>query len=173
MAGDAKIRFREPQDLIDVSEVLKNVYNTDRYPVEGVSNPLPFLTPPNTLCAWVVTINDSIVGHALVTKSKLGDVAIDSWVSEGHEIDHVAVLGRLFIDPSARGQGLGARLAQTATGWAAENAKRLVLLVIEKDTAAIHIYEKLAWRRFGTTIYDNGQGSQFSAYLYVSPPKSD
>lgn len=169
MASDAVIRIRQPQDLGAVAEVLKNVYNRDRYPVEGVSDPLPFLTPLNTLCAWVVSVDENIVGHALVTESKAGDVAVETWVSEGHDIGHVAVLGRLFIDPSARGQALGAKLAQHAATWAKENVKRLVLLVIEKDIVAIHIYEKLNWTRFGTTTYDNGQGSQFTAYLYVSP----
>lgn len=169
MASDAVIRIRGPQDLEAVAEVLKNVYNRDRYPVEGVSDPLPFLTPPNTLCAWVVIVHGNIVGHALVTEAKSGDVAVEAWVSEGHDIGHVAVLGRLFINPSARGQALGAELAQNAAIWAKENGKRLVLLVIEKDIAAIHIYEKLKWTRFGTTTYDNGQGSQFVAYLYASP----
>ena len=39
-----------------------------------------------------------------------------------------------------------------------------------KDGAAIRLYERLGWRRIGTTQHDDGHGNAIDAYCYASPP---
>ena len=50
---------------------------------------------------------------------------------------------------------------------------RLVLDVMEKDAAALRLYERLGWRLIETTSHDSGRGEDVSAYCYVSPAKSE
>ena len=39
-----------------------------------------------------------------------------------------------------------------------------------KDAAATRLYERLGWRRIGTTKHDDGHGHTVDAYCYVGPP---
>jgi GNAT superfamily N-acetyltransferase len=164
-----EVRLRTSGDLNTIGKVLEQVYETSGYPVEGVPDPISFITPPNTLCAWTATISNRIVGHAMVTAAKSGDPTVIAWLKTGGRADQVAVLQRLFVDPSAKGNGIGKKLTVTATQWAASRSLRLTLLVLEKDRTAIRLYESLGWQRMGVTEYENAEGEKFKSYTYVSP----
>jgi GNAT superfamily N-acetyltransferase len=59
----------------------------------------------------------------------------------------------LGVSPAARRRGLGARLLGAATAWAAGRAQpRVELTVLAGAGAAVALYEKLGWKRFGTGI---------------------
>lgn len=167
--SDPVVRAREPSDLPALITVLESVYQSDGYPVDGVANAASFLSPPGLFSAWVVTVNDIIVGHALVAEPAPGDMAVTAWARQGGDPARVAVLNRLFVDSRARVKGLGKLLVQTAVAWATANGKRLVLEVLEDRKAAAAIYESLGWRRIGEGVHDDGNGGQFAARLYVSP----
>ncbi len=79
------------------------------------------------------------------------------------------MLGRLFVLRTARGHAIGRRLVEAAQTAARADGLRLVLDVMTKDTAAIALYERLGWRRIGTTDHDDGHGTTIPAYCYVSP----
>ncbi len=63
-------------------------------------------------------------------------------------MQRVWLLNDLFVDPSARGLGVGATLLHRAHSWALETAaKGLVLETEVTNTTAQHLYEKLGWQR--------------------------
>lgn len=115
-----------------------------------------------------------IVGHVALSAPQPGDAAAAQW---RHHPDsngeRVAVLGRLFVLRAGRGHSLGERLVQAAYGYARQHCLRLVLDVMAKDAHAVRLYERLGWRRIGTTEHDDGHGRSIDAYCYVSPAQSD
>jgi hypothetical protein len=40
---------------------------------------------------------------------------------------------------------------------------------MEKDQAALRIYERIGWRRIGTAMHATGHGTEVSALLFVRP----
>lgn len=165
----AVVRPREPDDLDAAAAALVAVHAADGYPVEGVDDPHAWLSPPGLLAAWVALLDDAVVGHALVTTPKSGDAAVEAWTAQGGEPSRIAVGGRLFVAPAGRGHDLGTRLAQTLTDWAANEGYDLVGDVMEKDQAALRIYERIGWRRIGTAMHATGHGTEVPALLFVRP----
>ena len=75
----------------------------------------------------------------------------------------VAKLRLFLIDPSARGQGLGARMLDQAMGWArAQGYRAMELWTHESHRAACALYARAGWRMvrsaparaFGTDVID-------------------
>jgi ribosomal protein S18 acetylase RimI-like enzyme len=84
-------------------------------------------------------------------------------------LDDIAVLGRLFVHPQARGLGIGKRLTAAATVYAQDLGRRVVLDVMQKDVAAIRTYEALGWRCLGSITHDFGDNQTEPALAFVSP----
>lgn len=162
-------RQRKPGDLPTLVTLLESVYRTDGYPVDGVADASSFLSPPGLICAWVVTINDQVVGHVLISEPKPHDSAVAAWAKQGGDSLLAAVMGRLFVDSKARVKGVGKLLVQTAAEWAGMKGKRLTLEVLDNRRAARAIYEGLGWHRIGESTHEDGQGGRFATGLYISP----
>ncbi|MEU6563265.1 GNAT family N-acetyltransferase [Nocardia nova] len=149
------------------------MHERDGYPVEGVADPLFWLSPTGLINAWVATNSASAVGHSLITAPKPTDDAAALWIEQSHEpASSIAVLGRLFVGPEGRNRGAGEQLTRAAMDYGAERNLRLVLDVMEKDKAAIRLYERLGWLNIGSTRHKFGIGQETSAQCYVSPPLS-
>lgn len=163
------VRPRSEDDLPACAAVLVAVYEADGYPVEGVAEPEAWLTPTGLLQAWVAELAGEVIGHVCLTEPTDTDAAATVFrrTPEGSAAD-IAVLGRLFVHPEARGHRAGELLTRTAMNHATTHGLRLVLDAMEKDQAAIRLYERLGWHRIGTTDHDSGHGL-VSAYCYVSP----
>lgn len=163
------VRERTDADIEAAAEVLVKVHALDGYPVEGVADPVAWLQAPRANNAWVALLDGQIVGHALVTQPGATDAAVGAWAEMGGDPEKTVSLARLFVDPAARGQGVGVQLTRTAMQWAQERGLRLVLDVMDKDKSAIRIYERLGWRSIGTAMHDTGQGTEVLAHLYLGP----
>ncbi|MGO4343335.1 GNAT family N-acetyltransferase [Phycicoccus sp. Soil748] len=62
------------------------------------------------------------------------------------------VLVGMWVDPSARGQGVGERLVRTVVeAAAADRLERVVLEVAHENTAALALYERMGFRPTGRT----------------------
>lgn len=168
-AHGAVIRLRRPDDLRDAAAALVAVHGTDGYPVEGVDDSTGWLTPPDLVQAWVAERDGRVVGHVAVSRPA-EDEAVSLWLG-GHPQDEgrVTTLARLFVLAEARKQALGERLVLAATDYARQHGLRLVLDVMTKDTAAIRLYERLGWRKFGTAVHAFGEGGKTDAACYVAP----
>ncbi|GAB2760294.1 GNAT family N-acetyltransferase [Amycolatopsis magusensis] len=164
----SRVRERRAADLEGAAAALVRVYASDGYPVEGVDDPRAWLRPADLLHAWVAELDGEIVGHAVLTAPADSADAVRIWREQAPD-ERVAVLGRLFVLPEARGYALGERLARAAMEVAEARGLRLVLDVVDKDVAAIRLYERLGWQRIGTADHRFGDGQSITAYCYVAP----
>lgn len=163
------IRERHDTDLPQTAEALVRVHASNGYPVEGVADPQGWLTSPALIKAWVAELDCQIVGHVAISQPQ-GEDAVTLWLRQSNTSkEHVAVLERLFVLPEARGHAIGQQLTRTATDYAREIGRRLVLDVMTKDDAAIRLYERLGWQPIGTATHTFGDGQQIDAVCYVSP----
>ncbi|KXT12651.1 hypothetical protein AC579_4496 [Pseudocercospora musae] len=163
------VRPRLEEDLPECIEVLKRVYERDGYPVGVDGKYLPFLQNASIEHSWVAENDGSIVGHVAIGKASDKDVAVALWRQQFPEAEVIAVMERLFVDPKARGNGVAAKLIETAVNWSKETSVRLVLFVLLKDKNATALYERLGWTQFGTTTFCYGDGEQMKALCFVSP----
>ncbi len=163
------IRPRREDDLEALAAVLVHVHAADGYPVEGVADPHAWLHLDRLLGAWTAELDGQPVGHVALTEPGPGDDAAHIWHEHtGTPLHDLAVLGRLFVDPHARGHGLGLHLTHTATQAAREAGRRAVLDVMTKDHDAIRLYETLGWTHFADIDHVHSGGRVQPARAYVS-----
>lgn len=163
------VRVRSDIDLPAAAAVLEAVYESDGYPVEGVADPIAWLTGAGLLQAWVADRDGVTVGHVALSRPDPGDAAATLWAAD-HPADAVGVLGRLFVSPRSRGTGAAQQLLAAAEAFARGHGLRLTLDVMAKDVAAVRLYERYGWRRIGETQHDDGTGRLIPALCYVGPP---
>jgi GNAT superfamily N-acetyltransferase len=162
------VRPRHDADLAACAASLVAVHAVDGYSVEGVADPVAWLRPPGLRMAWVAVLGGKVVGHIGLATPGVSDAAAGIWSTQ-RPSDKVAVLCRLFVDPTARGHALGMSLLQAAIEEARAQDTRLVGDVMAKDEVAIHLYEKLGWQRIADITHPDGHGNDISAYCYASP----
>ena len=161
MAGETDFRMNSPspeitvrprtdEDLEACAALLVEVHAVDGYPVEGVAQPLEWLTPDNILASWVAEdAAGAIVGHVMLMHPGTEDV-VRLWRQlEPSNESPIAVGGRLFVRPQERRHGTGGLLAQAALDYALESGTVILLDVMAKDKAAIRMYERLGMHYFG------------------------
>lgn len=159
--AEAIIRPRRDEDLPALARILVEVHALDGYPVEGVADPESWLHLTNPIGAWVAELDGQPVGHAACTEPGPGDDAARMLhEQQGTPVDQIAVLGRLFIAPTARGRHLGTQLVHTAAKAASETGRRAVFDVMTKDKAAIAMYEKLGCVSLGEFLHRHPDGEE-------------
>lgn len=164
------IRPRQDADLNSAGSALVDVHRTDGYPVEGVADPVAWLKPTGLITSWVAELDGEIVGHVAVSEPQPGDDAVRLWLEQSDDrIEDVAVIGRLFVKPSARRQSIGEQLSKAVATDEALRGKRLVLDVMDKDQDAIRLYERLGLKKIGVATHHFGEGRTITAYCYVVP----
>ena len=167
------IRPRDLTDLPKTATLLAKVHARDSYPVQGVQHAEAFLSSPSTLCAWVaVRPSGEIIGHVALSSPSPSDPAVALWKAQNRS-EPVAVLERLFVDPSARGEGLAGRLMGVAVAEAGRRGLRAVLFALVKDQAAMRLYVREGWEEFGGSMYgyEGGDGmmTRMEAVCFVAP----
>jgi GNAT superfamily N-acetyltransferase len=163
------IRPREPTDIPTLISILTDVHNLTKYPVDGPGSFPARFCSSNALTSIVALHDGTLAGHAeLQDTTGLNPVAAKALISSGPP-DSFAALVSLFVDPKMQGKGIGARLVEEALAWGRAHGRRLVLIVLEKDTAAIRLYESMKWERQVDYIHENIHGVKFRAYLYLAP----
>lgn len=178
------IRTRQQTDLPACASLLTRIYEKDRYPVQGVSRAIEFLSSPSTLAAWVATPSQAespasdqavqtarIIGHVALTSPSTSDPAVALWYAQNRS-EQIAVLERLFVDPDARGQGLAQKLLRTVSEEAAKRGLKAVLFALVKDVGAMRLYEREGWAEFGRSMYaytdHEGRETEMEAVCYVA-----
>lgn len=140
------VRPRTDRDLDACVEALAAVHRHSGYPVNWPDHPADWLTPRSVLAAWVAELDGRVVGHLSLSRAVEGDAAPGIWAARtGVGADLTAVVGRLFVSPVARGHGLGAALMARAVEEALQHGLHPVLDVVDSDTAATALYERLGW----------------------------
>ncbi|MBW8818893.1 MAG: GNAT family N-acetyltransferase [Streptomyces sp.] len=146
-----RVRPRTEDDVAACVRVLAEVHRRDGYPVNWPARPGEWLSQDAALGSWVAELDGRVVGHVSLSRSAEGDVAPVLWSERnGASVERAAVVGRLFVDPQARGHGFGALLMASAAAEARHHGLHPVLDVVASDTAAAALYERLGWTRLAT-----------------------
>ncbi|WP_420174268.1 GNAT family N-acetyltransferase [Luteococcus sp. OSA5] len=145
------IRPRVEEDIQALADVLVRVHAQDGYPVEGVADPVAWLCSDRMLSSWVAELDGEVVGQVMLAEPGDGDAAtkIEEQRS-GLSGEEISVLGRLFVDPSARGKRIAGNLINAAVDYSEAVGRIPVLDVMAKDRAAIALYERMGWEKIGT-----------------------
>lgn len=164
-----EIRRRTPEDLPALGQVLIRVHLLDGYPVEGVADPIGWLTPPRTIQAWTATYDGRPIGQATLTQASPEDDAARVWhKATGGDVTRLAIPARLFVDPDQRGHGAGGALMRTVFEHADSQGLAVAFDVMLKDHAAIRLYEAAGCVRIGTLSHKHGDGRSEPAAVYVA-----
>ena len=78
------------------------------------------------------------------------------------------MVARLFVAPWGRRRGIGRQLLQALVDRAVEQGMTVGLDVVDRDAAAIAMYEQAGWRRVATIPADWAGGGHLACYL--APP---
>lgn len=95
--------------------------------------------------------------------------ALKAYLDRGGTMEDHVVLSRFFVDPAAQVRGVGSYLLREATAWAGREGKRLVFVVLEKDGAAIRMYDRAGWVRVGKYVFTSCWGTGYKAMAYLGP----
>jgi len=165
-----EVRERQVGDLAQLSEALVAVHDLDGYPVEGVGSPLLWLDPPGTVKAWSVVVDGDAVGQAMLVQSSPEERRIGQQGGAGSQL---STLCRVFVHPDTRGLGAGRLLVQAAQQFAQSEGFDLVLDVMNKDSAAIALYEAMGWIRIHESVHHFGEGQQIPCFWYIYRSSSE
>ena len=143
---ESRVRQRTDHDLDACVAALAAVHRHSGYPVNWPAHPARWLTPSSMEAAWVAELDGRVVGHVELSRPDGGDVAPGLWSARaGGGVEDTAVVGRLFVSPTAHGHGLGAALMARAVAEARARGLHPVLDVVVSNTAATALYERLGW----------------------------
>jgi ribosomal protein S18 acetylase RimI-like enzyme len=146
------IRERRDEDLAVCVELLREVHQQAGYPINWPADPARWLSPESALGCWVAVVDDRVVGHVVLTAVR----------------DHAEV-ERLFVDPTATGQGIGRQLLEHCVTTAAALNRELSLEVVDNRGAAVHLYRRAGWLETGRTPIDWG-GEHASELIRFTAP---
>lgn len=167
MTDGFAVRPREERDLDACARLLVAVHAHDGYPVEGVADPRGWLALGDQGQAWVAAAGERIVGH-IGLGPDADDGAAAAWKAwNGRDGHRVASISRLFVAPGARRHGVARALMARAAEAARVRDWALVLDVMEKDRAAIRLYERTGWVRIGKLPHEFGGGKRVPALVYA------
>ncbi|MFD4323586.1 GNAT family N-acetyltransferase [Nocardioides sp. NPDC058538] len=166
--SDVNIRPRTTKDLPALADILVKVHALDGYPVEGVADPVRWLTPPRTFGAWTALYSGRPIGQATLTHAVAADDAARVWHDvTGGDLDRLAIPARLFIEPDHRKNGAGGALLSAIRDHAESHGLEVVFDVMLKDRAAIRLYEASGCTRIGLIEHHHGDGQVEPAAVYV------
>lgn len=164
----ATVRSRTEEDVEACVLALRVLYETENYP-QGANRDLKyFLTNEKNQRAWVAEHKGKIIGH-VSTSTIAADAAIDLWKTLHLGDNAIALLSRLFVSPEHRNAGVAAKLVNEAVRSSHEQGNRLLLSVTFESKAAIRLYERLGWIKFGETMIPLGDSTRAAAICFASP----
>ncbi|KAH4254366.1 hypothetical protein HBI04_176980 [Parastagonospora nodorum] len=160
------IRPREISDVPALIDILTDVYNLTKYPVDGPSSFPSRFTSPNALHSLVALHNGALAGHAEIQDASKHPPAITESLTP---LSSYAAFVSLFVHPKLQGKGIGAKLVHESVVWGKANGKRLVLIVLDKDVAATRMYERLGWIKGKEYPYETKEGERYGATMFMAP----
>ena len=168
------IRRRCDDDLNACVAVLHIVQENEGYP-RGTNDFRKFLANERVQDAWIAELHGGIIGHVAINKASDTDLSVSMWKRKyPKDRSEVAVLARLFVLPECRKSGAAKALVEAATASSNEDGVRLVLFVLLANQAAMRLYERLGWERYGTDVFKFGDNKEQSmeAICFASPAPS-
>ena len=168
--GQPAVHPRRSADIQALAAVLVRVHAIDGYPVEGVADPESWLSHPQELRSWTASAFDGQpVGSITLAAATPSDDIARIWQEQtGGLITDLAILARLFVDPGHRASGVGRLLVTTAVDYARSLHRTVAFDVMNKDRAAIRLYERMGARRLAEITHHYGDGLTEPATVYAA-----
>lgn len=172
MPESVTIRPRRDHDIPALADALVRVHAVDGYPVEGVADPAGFLRHPHELMSWTAQVGGTPVGQVMLTRATPDDDAARVWHERtGGAFERLAMMVRLFVDPNHRTAGAGRQLITVAVDHACALGLSVAFDVMEKDKAAIRLYERMGALRLDAITHHHSDGLSEPAAVYVASPR--
>ncbi|MFJ4775355.1 GNAT family N-acetyltransferase [Streptomyces sp. NPDC088762] len=169
-ATSHRIRRRKHTDLEACAGVLAEVHAADGYPLNWPDRPTEWLSPPGLLTAWVAERAGRVAGHIGLSCNGTSDAAPAVWSRHtGVPAETTAVISRLFVSPTARGHGIGARLLTHAARAAHALSLHPVLDVAASDKTATALYDRLGWTHLATVNQQWSPTQTVPVHCYAAP----
>ncbi len=177
-AREVALRPRQDTDLARVCSILRRVHEHDGYPASFPSDPVDWLTRDRNRACFVAVCRlacgeePALVGHVSRAVAE-GDEAETVWTSAlGVAASELAVVKRLFVDPGARGRGIGRLLLGEVVADAHRLGLHPVLDVDVTSTGANSLYLAAGWTPVGDVQlgWTGLDAYPFTARCYVGPP---
>lgn len=144
------IRHRLQRDIAACVEALAATHALDGYPARWPADPAAWLTPTRMLVAWILDRQGTVSGHIAI-RGASGDSSASIWSTAcDRSPGSLAEVTRLFVTQDARGHGYGAALLAAACGEARSRDLLPVLKVLDRDRAAMALYDRMGWRRIAS-----------------------
>ena len=166
------VRPRTKSDLLRCIQLLGEVHEVDRYPLNWPKNAERWIAPEREFAGFVAISSgsDAVSGHVSLQNAS-GHPASPGWeAAVRRAATELAIVTRLFVDPSQRRAGIASLLLRTATRFAYESGRVPVLDVAQTNDSAIRLYDHLGWIRVGELPAEASRS--IPVYLYVAPPSS-
>jgi GNAT superfamily N-acetyltransferase len=149
LSAATRVRARGPEDVPALVQVLTEQQPGSGYPLRW---PLPFpverfIVRSYEEMAWVAERDGHLLGHVLVGRVDDDETAAIITAKTGEA--ELAIVSVLFVAQTARGQGIGKLLLDTAVTWAREHGRMPVLDVVPKHREALQFYRHLGWSEVG------------------------
>ncbi|HEX6761871.1 MAG TPA: GNAT family N-acetyltransferase [Gaiellaceae bacterium] len=164
-----RVRIRVDADLGPCVRLLEAVHREDGYPTHWPSDPARWLSPRETLGAWVAHGGGVVAGH-IVLRATTADGGADVWsAATGLPPEQIAATTRFFVARESRGAGVGGALLDAACAEAAARDLIPALDVVETNRDAIRLYEHRGWQRVHDEVWDDAPDGETMLYYYVAP----
>ena len=146
------IRTRRPGDIPQLADVLMSQQSHTRYPFR---DPLPlpveqFLHAHDALAAWTAEVGGRPAGHVCRVRSPRGPEAeaMNRACVRAHgcAVEELGWVSTLFVDPAARGLGIGRALVDAVVADMRTAGLRPCLEVLPVHSAALALYESTGWQ---------------------------
>lgn len=157
-------------DLLQYRELMLHAYATE--PDSFLATPEERRAQPDSW--WLQRLTDgegsSQAWGAFQQGQLVGSLAL-AFFERRKERHKARILG-LFVGKPFRGNGLGTRLLEAALGAARARAgiRVLILTVAEDNGPAVHLYESLGFRAFGSEPMALATENGFKAILHMWLP---
>ena len=124
--------------------------------------------PARCLADWQARLATHADGVGEILIAQAGGEAIGFACMSEPDADGSVYLDNLHARPDRKGDGLGTLMLDAATRWARERgARRMHLLVLEGNVAAIGFYEARGWHLAGRKDNDEMDGHPVSSLIYA------
>jgi GNAT superfamily N-acetyltransferase len=165
------VRPRQESDADGLIAIAKLVHEQDGYPPYLPGGDFEaLLFERETLDAWVVDIDDHVVGQVALhprTGRRAMELAEEAL---GVPAERLGVVARLFVTPPCRGMGVGRALLETAAGEATARGLHPILDVATHLQDAVRLYERCGWVRAGEVTLQFPDGTTLNEFVYLASP---
>jgi GNAT superfamily N-acetyltransferase len=132
-------------------------------------DPANWLSPRGLIGAWVADEDGTISGHIDLRAAET-DAGAAVWSrATGLPPKRLALIGRFFVLPDARGRGVGSYLLDAASAAAATHGRHPALDVVETSTSAIRLYEGRGWSCVFSELWEPAADGKTLIHYYIAP----